>query len=141
MRDLSRDAAITMTGAMYDPTFFPDDSGFMYQPGGRMCPMSALTTGTPTAVAITGSTSPCAGSSVGLYQHTGAALEGTDYWASSAGTAAWDDGAHRATLTETPRNEVWARTRRPPSRSWPTRARASRPSATAASRSPTRATR
>ncbi len=107
MRDLSRDAAITMTGAMYDPTFFPDDSGFMYQPGGRMCPMSALTTGTPTAVAITGSTSPCAGSSVGLYQHTGAALEGTDYWASSAGTAAWDDGAHRATLTETPRNEVW----------------------------------
>ncbi len=104
LRDLSRDANITPTGAMYDPTFFPDNSGFMYQPGGRMCPMSTLTTGEPSSIALS---TACAGSSVGLYQHTGAALEGTDYWATSAGTAAWDDGGHSATLTETRRNETW----------------------------------
>jgi hypothetical protein len=110
LRDLARDAAIRATGAMYDPAFFPDNSGFIYQPGGRMCPMTSLTMGTPSAVAITGASSPCAGSSVGLYQHLGASLDGADFWATSAGTAAWDDGGHSATLTETRRNETWGAT-------------------------------
>lgn len=105
--DLQRGAEITAMGASYDPAFFPDNSGYMYQPGGRLCPMSTLTTGMPTTVAITGSGSPCSGSSVGLYEHLAASLGGGDYWATSAGTAAWDDGGGRVTLTETRRNETW----------------------------------
>lgn len=108
VHDLSRDANVTMTGAMYDPAFFPDNSGYIYQPGGRMCPMSSLTEGDPTSVRITAA--PCVGSTVGLYQHLGASLDGADYWATSAGTAAWDDGGHSATLTETRRNETWGAT-------------------------------
>lgn len=107
IRDLSRDADVTAAGAMYDPAFYPDNSGYMYQPGGRNCPMSSLTTGSPASVAITGAGSPCTGSSASLYQHLAASLDGSDYWASSAGTAAWDDGGHSPTLTETPRNEPW----------------------------------
>ncbi|MBI5513713.1 MAG: hypothetical protein HY909_08085 [Deltaproteobacteria bacterium] len=103
--DLVNRTEITATGAMYDPAFFPDNSGYMYQPGGRLCPMSTLTTGMPTAVAV--NAAPCSGSSVGLYEHLGASLGGEDYWASAAGTAAWDDGGRRATFQETPRNEAW----------------------------------
>lgn len=105
--DLSRSAEITVTGAEYDPAFFPDNSGFMYHPGGRMCPMSAITTGTPTSIAASGAGSPCAGGSIGLYEHLAAALGGEDYWASSAGSAAWDDGGHNPTLQETPQNDPW----------------------------------
>lgn len=105
--DLARSAGVTMTGAMYDPAFFPDNSGYTYQPMGRLCPMSTLTTGEPTAVALS---SACAGSSLGLYQHLGTSLDGADYWATSAGNAAWDDGGHSATLTETRRNEAWGAT-------------------------------
>ena len=108
--DLARSAGVTMTGAMYDPAFFPDNSGYTYQPGGRLCPMSTLTTGEPTAVQLMGAGSPCAGSSLGLYQHLGTSLDGADYWATSAGNAAWDDGGHAATLTETRRNEAWGAT-------------------------------
>jgi hypothetical protein len=110
VHDLSRDVEMRATGAMYDPAFFPDNSGFIYQPNGRMCPMSALTTGTPSAVAVTGAGSPCAGSAVGLYQHLAASLDGSDFWATSAGNAAWDDGGHTRTLTETARNERWTAT-------------------------------
>ena len=110
LRDLARGADVAAAGAMYNPAFYPDNSGFMYQPGGRNCPMSALTTATPTSVAISGAGSPCSGSSAGLYQHLAASLDGADYWASSAGTAAWDDGGHTPTLTETPRNERWTAT-------------------------------
>lgn len=108
--DLSRNVEIAMTGAEYDPAFFPDNSGFMYHNGGRMCPMSLLTTGTPTSVAVEGAGSSCTGSSVGLYEHLAAALGGEDYWASSAGSAAWDDGGHNPTLTETPQNMPWTST-------------------------------
>jgi len=108
--DLSRSVEMRATGAMFDPAFFPDNSGFIYQPNGRMCPMSMLTTGTPTAVAITGADSRCANSGVGLYQHLGTSLDGSDYWATAAGSAAWDDGGHMATLTETPQNMRWTAT-------------------------------
>jgi hypothetical protein len=112
MYDLQRGVEMNANGAMYDPAFFPDDSGFTYQPGGRLCPMTMLTTGEPTALAITGSGSECTGSSISLYQHLGAALGGEDYWASSAGTAAWDDGGRSVQLTETRRNEAWGATAR-----------------------------
>ena len=110
VHDMARDVELRAVGAMFDPAFFPDNSGFTYQPNGRMCPMSMLTTGMPTSIAITGATSACTGSSIGLYQHLGASLDGADYWATAAGSAAWDDGGHMPTLQETRRNETWGAT-------------------------------
>jgi hypothetical protein len=49
----------------------------------------------------------CATSSVGLYEHLGASLDGGDYWATSAGSAAWDNGGHMATLRDPPPNSPW----------------------------------
>jgi len=108
--DLSRDVEMRAMGAMFDPAFFPDNSGFMYQPNGRLCPMSMLTTGMPTSIPITGADSQCANSSVALYQHLGTSLDGADYWATAAGSAAWDDGGHMPTLTETRQNMRWTAT-------------------------------
>lgn len=105
--DLVRGVEITAVGAEYDPAFFPDNSGFVYQPGSRLCPMSVLTTGMPTSIVVRGSGSPCSGGTVGLYEHLGVSLDGSDYWATSAGTAAWDNGGHMVTLTETRPNETW----------------------------------
>lgn len=107
LRDLVRDVELTAQGAMYDPAFFPDNSGFSYQPGGRLCPMSMLTAGEPTTLAVTGAMTQCSGGNIGLYQHLAVSLGGDDYWASAAGTAAWDDGGRAVTLTETRRNEAW----------------------------------
>jgi hypothetical protein len=109
VHDLARNVEIEAMGASYDSGFFPDNSAFVYQPGSHTCPMNMLTDLTsgsptmPTQISITG----CAGTGLALYEHLGAALGGGDYWATSAGTAAWDDGGHSATLTETPRNEPW----------------------------------
>jgi hypothetical protein len=110
VHDMARDVELRAVGAMFDPAFFPDNSGFSYQPNGRLCPMSMLTMGMPTSLAITGASSPCTGSSIGLYQHLGASLDGADYWATAAGNAAWDDGGHSPTLQETRRNETWGAT-------------------------------
>ena len=91
--------------AMYDPAFFPDGSQFMYQPNGRTCPLSVLTTGTPTT--ITFMEPGCSTTTVGLYEHLGVALGGGDYWATSAGAAAWDNGGHSPTLHDPPPNSPW----------------------------------
>ncbi len=107
VHDMVRDVEIRMTGAEFDPAFFPDNSGYMYQPGGRLCPHASLITGMPTAIPMMGDDSPCTGGSIGLYEHLAASLNGEDYWATSAGTAAWDDGGHNPTTTETRRNETW----------------------------------
>jgi hypothetical protein len=107
MRDLVRDVEMDAVGAQYDPAFFPDATGFMYQPGGRLCPMSMLTTGMPTSLPMMGAGSQCVGSSIGLYEHLAAGLGGEDYWASYAGTAAFDDGGRRAQTTDARRNEAW----------------------------------
>lgn len=106
--DMVNRTEISATGADYDPAFFPDNSGFMYQPGGRLCPMSLLTTGMPTSITVT--SSACAASSIGLYEHLAVSLGGEDYWASAAGTAAWDDGGRTATYQETRRNQAWTDT-------------------------------
>jgi hypothetical protein len=93
-------------GAMYDPGFFPDNSRFMYQPNALSCPVSVLTTGTPTSIMFTEPGCSNAGS-VGLYEHLGVSLGGADYWATSAGNAAWDNGGHSPTLAPPPFNETW----------------------------------
>ena len=108
IHDMTRNAEVQATGAMYDPAFFPDNSRFMYQPGGNVCPTSVLTTGTPTSVTVTAA--PCVSTTVGLYEHLGVSLDGADYWATSAGAAAWDDGGHAATLRDPPPNSPWRAT-------------------------------
>ena len=80
--DLQRGVVIEADAA-YDPGFFPDNSGFIFQgtsAGGSICRQSVLTTGAPTH--ITFGEVGCGGAgSVGLYQHVGASLDGSDYWA------------------------------------------------------------
>lgn len=78
--DLERSVVIP-TDAMYDPGFFPDNSGFVFQgtrSGPATCLQSVLT-GSPTR--ITFGEPGCSGArSIGLYQHIGASLDGGDYW-------------------------------------------------------------
>lgn len=80
--DLQR-RVILGADAAFDPGFFPDNSGFMFQGtshGPALCMQSVLTSGAPTEVTF--SEPGCTGASgIGLYQHVGAALEGDDYWA------------------------------------------------------------
>lgn len=80
--DLERGVVIGADGA-YDPGFFPDNSGFMFQgtsAGPSVCNQSILLAGMPTHVTFSepGCTHP---SAIGLYQHVGASLDGGDYWA------------------------------------------------------------
>lgn len=84
------------TSAYYDPAFFPDNSGFVFQ-GSRayLCNQSVLD-GPPTE--ITFDEPGCSSTrSVGLYEHVGAALGGGDYW-SVDGQFVSDNGGHSATL-------------------------------------------
>lgn len=77
--DLQRDVVIPAAAA-YDPGFFPDNSGLVFQGASApVCEMSVLTTGSPTA--ITFDEPQCrSGITLGLYQHMGASLDGADYW-------------------------------------------------------------
>lgn len=81
--DLFRGVAIGVD-ASYDPGFFPDNSGMMFQGGGTsVCATSVLTTGSPTHLTL--SEPGCTGAiGVPLYQHMGASLEGGDLWAVSS---------------------------------------------------------
>lgn len=84
--------------ASYDPGFFPDNSGFIFQstPQGTGICTHDLLTSAPSSI---GFFEPeCENSSqVGLYQHVGAALGGGDYWA-VAGSFVSDNGGHSETL-------------------------------------------
>jgi hypothetical protein len=81
--DLAADGGkVISVQASYDPGFFPDNSGFMFQPtsngGARVCLHSVLTAAT---TSITLREQGCGlAESVGLYQHVGRALGGGDYW-------------------------------------------------------------
>jgi hypothetical protein len=81
--DLQTDTAIP-AAALYDPGFFPDNSGFAFQGNGngggsaRICEQSLLNS-QPAMIAFT--EPQCRrNSAVGLYQHMSAALGGGDYW-------------------------------------------------------------
>jgi len=81
--------------ASYDPAFFPDDSAFLFQgnEGARICTRSVLTTGAPTQLDL--DEAGCSGGSgVDLYEHVGASLDGSDYWAVD-GQFESDDGGHQ----------------------------------------------
>lgn len=88
------------TAAQYDPGFFPDNSGFFYHSsmGPRVCEQSVLSTGMPAMITLT--EPQCArASSVGLYQHMGAALSGGDYYV-VYGRYTSDNGGHSPTLRD-----------------------------------------
>ena len=77
--DLQRDATVSINAA-YDPAFFPDNSGFVFQGGPRnTCAISVLTSN-PTSISM--SEAECRKiSQIGLYQHVGQQLGGGDYFA------------------------------------------------------------
>ncbi len=79
--------------AAYDPGFFPDNSGFMFQgtnQGTGIC-LQSLLNGSAT---IDFTEPECNNTAnVGLYQHIGAALGGGDYWAVDSGFVS-DNGGH-----------------------------------------------
>lgn len=78
--DLQRDKTNIWVNASYDPGFFPDNSGFMFQGGGaRVCPMSVLTTGSPTSLTLN-ETGCSEQDTIGLYQHIGKGLANGDYF-------------------------------------------------------------
>jgi hypothetical protein len=87
--DLIDDSHIGVDAA-YDPGFFPDNSGFMFQGSGRnVCTQNILLTAT---TSINMDTNPaCATVGIGLYQHSGRALGGGDYF-TVYGSFVSDDG-------------------------------------------------
>jgi len=93
--DLQRSVHIPVS-ALYDPGFFPDGSGFVFQGGAKnTCPISVLTSN-PATIALTepGCTKY---TQIGLYQHVGKALGGGDYFTID-GEFVSDDGGHTTTL-------------------------------------------
>jgi hypothetical protein len=115
--DLSRGVAIPVDFA-YDPTFFPDNSGFLMQHGGYddgppgaptnggamdealalLCPQSVLA-GAPSE--ITGDEPGCRLESgkFGLYQQTAKSVDGDDYWVVH-GSYQSDNGGFAPTLQD-----------------------------------------
>lgn len=78
--DLQRDGALIGVAAKYDPAFFPDNSGFVFQGGVKnTCPISVLTSN-PTS--ITMNEAGCRRiTNIGLYQHVGQGVgAGADYF-------------------------------------------------------------
>lgn len=95
--DLLSDRAIPSSGS-YDPSFFPDNSGFVFH-GSRayVCEQSVLTA---MPASITFMEPQCSSNrSVGLYEHVAASLMGGDYWAVH-GSFVSDDGGHDPTLDD-----------------------------------------
>jgi hypothetical protein len=95
--DLQDDTVIA-GDALYDPGFFPDNSGFAFQDSSaHFCDQSLLTSGT---TRITFTEPECRTNDVvGLYQHIGASLGGGDYWTVD-GQFESDDGGHSIRHTD-----------------------------------------
>jgi hypothetical protein len=88
------DGTEIVVDALYDPAFFPDNSGFVFQGGPRnTCPQSVLQ-GSPAQVSMTEPGCTNLGQ-VGLYEHVGG-HPGGDYF-SVDGQFTSDDGGHFVT--------------------------------------------
>jgi hypothetical protein len=99
--DLQEDREIP-THAAYDPGFFPDNHAFMFQgtPVGTGVCRQDLLNASPATVNFT--EPECSDAiSIGLYQHVGAALDGSDYWFIESNWVG-DNGGHYATLHDPP---------------------------------------
>jgi hypothetical protein len=92
--DLSRDVAMDVPFGQYDPDFFPDGSGFAFQPGGIVCD-ARLLTATPPPTSIDLSDPACNAMGIGQYQQLGRALNGGDYW-TAYGVFASDQGMNHS---------------------------------------------
>ena len=93
--DLQRDALVSINTA-YDPAFFPDNSGFVFQGGPRnTCGMSVLTSN-PTSITM-GEAACRKISQIGLYQHVAQSVGGTDYFAVDSEFVS-DDGGKATTI-------------------------------------------
>ena len=93
--DLLHDTTITLQNTQYDPGFFPDNGGFVFQGGSNnICAMSVLTSN-PTTVSMTEPGCTRLGQ-IGLYQHVGRALGGGDYFTIDSEFVS-DNGGHSLT--------------------------------------------
>jgi hypothetical protein len=97
IQDLQRNAQVSIA-TQYDPAFFPDNSGFVFQGGTRnVCGISVLTSN-PTSIAMT--EAACTKiSSIGLYQHVGQGINGGDYFGIDSQFES-DDGGKDPTKTD-----------------------------------------
>ena len=93
--DLQRDVSIPSNGN-YDPAFLPDNSGFMFQPAGAYLCDQGLLVSEPESIDFTEDDACARTQNVGLYQHLGASVTDSDYWA-VAGPFANDNGGHSMT--------------------------------------------
>jgi hypothetical protein len=75
--------------AAFDPAFFPDNSGFLFQGSAQNTCAQSILLGSPTSISM-GSSPLCNGIGIGLYQHLGRAVAG-DYFAIS-GNFVTDNG-------------------------------------------------
>lgn len=97
IQDLQRDAVVSIA-TQYDPAFFPDNTGFVFQGGPRnVCGISVLTSN-PTSIAMT---EPACSkiSTIGLYQHVGRGLGGGDFFGVDSQFVS-DDGGKEATKVD-----------------------------------------
>lgn len=93
MIDLQRDVEIP-TMAPYDPGFFPDNSAFVWP--GVVCDQ-ALLLSNPASISLM--EPECTGAGIGLYEHVGVGLGGSDYWVVTSQFTS-DDGGHGPTLRD-----------------------------------------
>jgi hypothetical protein len=96
--DLQQNVEIPVEAA-YDPGFFPDNSGFVFQGtpvGAGFCNMSLLTSD-PASIHF--NEPQCMGASIGLYQYLGASLNGGDYFVVSSQFDS-DNGGHGSTTSD-----------------------------------------
>ena len=97
--DLGRSALEIGIDAAFDPAWFPDNSGFMFQGGGNNACGQSVLTSNPTHVTMNESACSSLGT-VGLYQHVGA-VAGGDHFAIDSRFVS-DDGGHFVTIGDPP---------------------------------------
>jgi hypothetical protein len=95
IQDLQRNAVVSIA-TQYDPAFFPDNSGFVFQGGTRnVCGISVLTSN-PTNITMT--EAACSKiSTIGLYEHVGRGLGGGDFFAIDSQFVSDDSGKEQTT--------------------------------------------
>ena len=95
--DLQRGGLLIPINVAYDPNWFPDNSGFVFQGGPRNTCAQSVLTSNPASITMT--EPACTNlSTIGLYQHVGA-VSGGDHFAID-GSFVSDDGGHSATLRD-----------------------------------------
>ncbi len=93
--DLQRGGMLVPVAAAFDPNWFPDNSGFVFQGGSRNTCAQSVLTSNPTQVTMT--EPQCTNlSAIGLYEHVGA-IAGGDHFAIDSRFVS-DDGGHGPTL-------------------------------------------